>query len=130
MFSKEAIIKFLKIYAVFMLFALAVNLSMELLIPTPEQKQPLGIIMFYLLFNIPGSVVFLKKSYDPLRMGLLSLVLGFVFEFTFMLPDWVRRIYAFNIDGGVIVAIAVSAFYWFIAWGAPSYVFQKYIMKH
>jgi hypothetical protein len=127
--AKEKIIRFLEIYAVFMLFALLVNLSMELLIPTPEEKQAAGIVMFYALFSIPGSIVLLLKNYSPVRMGLLSLILGFVFEFSFMLPDWVLNIYALKIGGDVAGAVVVSAFYWFIAWGLPSYAIHKYLAR-
>jgi hypothetical protein len=127
--ARGKIIRFLEIYAVFMVFALLVNLSMELLIPTPEEKQATGIVMFYALFSIPGSIVLLLKNYRPVRMGLLSLVLGFVFEFAFMLPDWVLNIYTLKMGGDVIGAVIVSAFYWFIAWGLPSYAVRKYLAK-
>lgn len=122
-----------------MAFVLAINLSMELLI-SPEnhkiideygwayfiQHQFFGIIIFYLLFNFVGVLVFLKTNYRPLRMGILSFVLGFIFEFTFMLPEWVQNIYALRITEDVIGAIIVSSLYWFIPWGLPSYVIHKY----
>lgn len=114
-------LRFPVVYGVFVLFALAVNLSMEMLIPVPEAKDPLGIIMFYLIFSAPGSVIFLVKNYRPVRMGLLSAVLGMIFEFTFMRPDWVIN---FNIGGA-----AVSTVYWFIAWGVPSYFLHRFITK-
>ena len=38
MIMKDTIVKFFIIYLVFILFALSVNLSMEILIPTPEVK--------------------------------------------------------------------------------------------
>jgi hypothetical protein len=126
---KERLVRFVKIYLVFILFALLVNLSMELLIPTPEEKQATGIIMFYMIFNLFGSLIYHLKSYRPFKMGLLSLLIGFILEFSFMRPDWVLKIYAFSIGGDVIGAVIVTSFYWFIAWGIPSYVLHRYIFK-
>ncbi len=118
------LVKFFKIYSVFMAIALAINLSLEMLIPTPEEKNALVIVVFYLLFNLIGSSIFLFKSYRPLKMGTLSFVLGFIFEFTFMRPDWVQSIYALSIGGDVISAVIVSAIYWFIPWGVPAYIIR------
>lgn len=126
---KDRLLKFLKIYLAFILFALLVNLSMEILIPTPEEKQVLGIVMFYMLFSITGSLVFLFKGYRPLKMGLLSFVLGFFFEFAFMRPDWVLKIYSLEVGGDVFGAVIVSAVYWFIAWGIPSYFLHRYVFR-
>ena len=126
---KERLVKFLEIYAVFVLSALLVNLSMELLIPTPEEKQALMIIIFYMMFSFFGSLIYLLKNYRPVRMGLLSLVLGFVLEFVLMKPDWVLKIYAFNVDGDAIGAVLVTSLYWFIAWGIPSYVLHRYVFR-
>jgi hypothetical protein len=126
---KGKVVNFLKIYAVFILFALLVNLSMELLIPTPEEKQATMIIMFYMLFSLFGSLIYLLKNYRAVRMGLLSLVIGFVLEFAFMRPDWVLKIYGLNIGGDVIGAVLVTSLYWFIAWGIPSYVLHRYVFK-
>ena len=119
---KDKVIKFLKIYIIFILFVLTVNLSMEMFIPTPEEKNAVAIAIFYLIFSFPGSLIFLLKNYKPIRMGLLSLIIGFILEFAFMMPDWVQNIYSFNITGGVVVAVIVSAIYWFIAWGVPAYI--------
>jgi hypothetical protein len=130
---KDKIIRFLEVYLAFIGFALLVNLSLEILIPTPEEKQMAGIIMFYILFSFLGSLIFLFKNFRPLHMGLLSLIIGFILEFAFMRPDWVQNIYAFNISektiGPIVVAIIVSSFYWFIAWGIPSYLIHKYLLK-
>ena len=126
---KDKAVKFLKIYLVFMAVALAINLSMEMLIPTPEEKHASGIIMFYSLFSVAGSAIFLFKDYRPVIMGMLSFILGFIFEFTFMRPDWVMKIYALQIGGGEIVAVFVSAIYWFIPWGVPAYIIKKSIKK-
>jgi len=123
---KEKLFRFLKVYAVFMAVALVINLPMEMLIPTPEEKHASGIIIFYSLFNLAGSAVFLFKNYKHLMMGLLSFILGFVFEFTFMRPDWVMNIYAFNITGEIILTVIISAVYWFIPWGVPAYIIKKF----
>ena len=104
----DGILKFLKIYAVFMAFVLVVNLSMEVLIPTPEVKNVFGIVIFYLIFNLFGSLIFFLKSYKPEIMGGLSLVIGFVLEFAFMKPDWVNKIYALEISMGIFIAVVVG----------------------
>lgn len=119
------ILKFLKIYAIFMVFVLVVNLSMEVFIPTPEEKNVLAIIIFYLIFNLFGSLIFFFKKYKPEIMGGLSFVIGFVLEFAFMRPDWVHRIYSLQIQIGLILAVAISALYWFIAWGIPAYILDR-----
>jgi len=127
---KDNIIKFLKFYFVFMLCALLISLSMEMLIPTPEVKQALGIIMFYTIFNFVGCIIFLLKTYKPMKMGVLSLIIGFVLEFALMKPEWVQKIYIFKIDGDVIGALIVTSIYWLIAWGIPSYIIHKYLNKN
>jgi len=140
---RDKVIKFLKIFLVFLLFALAANLSMEILVPTPErekivaehgwvymvQSKMTGLTIFYAMFSFVGGVVFLFKFYEPIKMGFLSFVVGFVLEFAFMNPEWVQKIYALQIGGDVIVAVIVSAFYWFIPWGVPSYIFHTWIFK-
>jgi len=134
----NAIIKFLKIYSIFILFAILVNVSLEIIgaillkIPMPE-NNPItaiaGIVTFYLIFSFLGALIFLFKNYKARKMGLLSLIIGFVLEFTFMRPEWVQNIYAFKIGGDVIVAIIATSFYWFIAWGIPSYIIHKYCLN-
>ena len=126
---KERLVDFLKVYSVFILFALLVNVSMEMLIPTPEEKQLTGIVLFYLMFSFFGSAVYLLKKYRALAMGLLSLVIGFVLEFAFMRPEWVLNIYAVTISGDVVGAVVVSALYWFVAWGIPSYILHRYLFR-
>ena len=126
---KDKLIKFVKIYFVFILIALLINLTMEMTIPTPEEKNAAGIAMFYMLFSLPGSLVLLLKNYKPLIMGFLSLVIGFIMEFTFMRPDWVMKIYTVQIGGDVIGAVIISAIYWFIPWSVPSFLLQRYILK-
>ena len=125
---KAKLLKFLKIYIAFFLVAMLINLTMELTIPTPEEKNAFGIITLYILFSLPGSLIFLFKNYKPQIMGLFSLVIGFFFEFAFMRPDWVMKIYALNI-GESIGAVIISAIYWFIPWSIPTYVLQRYIIK-
>ncbi len=126
---KDKLVKFLKIYFVFILVALLINLTMEMTIPTPEEKNAIGIAMFYLLFSLPGSLVFLFKIYRPLIMGLLSFVIGFLMEFSFMRPEWVMKIYSLTVGPGEIVAVIVSAVYWFIPWGVSAFILQRYILK-
>jgi len=138
---RNLIVKFLQIYVVFVAFVLLVNLSLELLV-SPEnrkiieeqgwtyflQHQLVGIIIFFLIFSFVGTIIFLKTSYNPRKMGLLSFIIGFILEFTMMKPEWVQNIYAFKIGGDVIGAIIVSSLYWFVTWGAPSYIYNK--LKH
>ncbi len=126
---KERLLRFLKIYAAFVLVALLINLTMEMAIPTPEEKNAVGIAMFYLLFSLPGALVLLFRNYRPAKMGLLSLVIGFVFEFSFMRPDWVLKIYSLSAGPGEIVAVIISAIYWFIPWFVPCLILNKYVIK-
>jgi hypothetical protein len=129
MMWKKRAVDFLKVYAVFILFSMLVNLSMELLIPTPEEKQATGIIIFYTIFSFFGSMIYLFRKYRPVRMGLLSLLIGFLLEFALMRPAWVMNIYGLSITGDVIGAVLVSSLYWFIAWGIPSYALHQYVFK-
>lgn len=137
-------IKFLKIYMVFLLLVLLTNLSMEILVPTPERERTIaehgwdyflqskvtGIVIFYMTFNFAGSVISLLRDCGPSTMGILSFVAGFILEFAFMKPEWVMKIYAFEIGGDVVGAVIVSSFYWFIAWGLPAYIIHKFLIKH
>lgn len=132
---KRKLVRFLKIYLVFMLFVLVINLSVELLI-SPEnrktiaeqgwsyfvQHQLVGIIIFFVLFSLVGAMIFLKKKYKPKKMEILSFIIGFALEFIFMKPEWVQNIYALKIGEDVIGAVIGSSFYWLAAWGIPSYI--------
>ncbi|UCD73657.1 MAG: hypothetical protein JSW01_03205 [Candidatus Bathyarchaeota archaeon] len=116
-----------------MVSAVLLNLSMEVIFG-PENRQALlehgwqyliqhrlvGILIFYSIFNLAGTTILLKKDYGSREMGVLSLIIGFIFEFLWMRPDWVQDLSSLRITGGVIVAIIISAFYWFAAWGVPS----------
>jgi hypothetical protein len=124
---RDKIIKFIKIYSIFMAVALLINLPMEILIPTPEEKNPLAIIFFYTMFNFVGSIIFLLKKYQAKIMGILSFVLGFLLEFTFMRPDWVQDIYALNISVRILLPVLISAVYWFIPWSVPTFVLHKFL---
>jgi hypothetical protein len=126
---KEMFVDFFKVYAVFILFPLLINLSMEILIPTAEEKQVTGIIMFFLIFSFFGSLIYLKKNYRWVKMGMLSLLIGFILEFAFMRPEWVLNIYNSNITGDVIGAVLVTSLYWFIAWGIPSFALHRLFSK-
>lgn len=81
----------------------------------------MGILTFYSIFDLAGTMILLKKGYGSREMGILSLIFGFIFEFLWMRPDWVQDLSSLRITGGVVVAVIVSAFYWFAAWGVPSY---------
>jgi len=152
---KDKILKFLKIYAIFVVFAFMINVGvMEVLIGSlivPERQEftaehgleayaseiIFGVTMFYMLFSLPGALILHLKNFNPKKMGLLSLILGFILEFTVLQPNipegegggasWVQGWYAFNISGETIVGTLISAFYWFIVWGIPSYIFHKYL---
>lgn len=128
---KAVLIRFLKAYCVFLLFALLVNLSMEMLIPTPESasKEAGGIAMFYAIFSLFWSAAFLLSRWDAARMGLLSLAAGFILEFAAMRPDWVMKIYSLSAGPAEIGAVLVSALYWFMAWGVPAYVLGRFVLK-
>lgn len=137
------VVKFLKIYLVFLLFVLTVNLSLELIVPTPERKAFIDehgftsfitekikvIVIFYMFYNLLGSIIFLIKNYKWNKMGLLSFLFGFFLEFLLMKPDWVQNICALRITPSVITAVIISALYWFGAWGAPAYILQKLFLK-
>ena len=128
---KDMILRFLKVYAIFLIIALLINLSMEMLIPTPESasKEAGGIVMFYLMFSVFGSAAFLLTRWNAVRMGLLSLAVGFLLEFAAMRPDWVMKIYALSAGPAEIVAVLVSALYWFIPWGVPAYILRRFVLK-
>jgi len=128
---KEGIIKFLKIYALFFLFALSINLSLEivlrLILWIPEALDIRGIIIFFSIFSFFGTLIFFYKSYRPRKMGLLSLVFGQICEFTFMKPEWVQDFYALEISMDAIIPFILSSIiYWFPAWFIPSYIIHKY----
>jgi len=135
----KKLLKFLKTFAIFFIAPMLINMSMEMALG-PENREMIatqglaqfmstkfvGISSFYAIFGLLGAGVYLKKGYHFKTMGKASLALGFIFEFLFMRPSWVRGILSLRINGGVIVAVIVSAFYWWIVWGLPSYVIQKY----
>lgn len=140
---KNRVIKFLVIYIVFLLFVLVVNLTLEIITPTPERAAVIaecgwecflkekikGVVIFYVIFNFIGSVIFLLKNYKWKKMGQLSFIIGFILEFLLMRPDWVQNIFSFNITFSVITAVIISSLYWFGAWGAPAYLLHKFILK-
>jgi hypothetical protein len=89
------------------------------------QHRLFGILTFYSIFNLAGTMILLKRGYGSQEMGILSLIIGFIFEFLWMRPDWVQDLSSLRITGGVVVAVIVSAFYWFAAWGVPSRFLQS-----
>jgi len=130
---KLDLLRFVRTYLVFMVFAVLLNLSMEVVFG-PENRQALleygwlylvqyrllAILQFYLVFNLVGTLIFLRSGFGSRRMGILSWVVGFVLELAVMRPDWVLDIYALRVSGGLLVTVLISSFYWFAAWGVPS----------
>ncbi|MCD6591162.1 MAG: hypothetical protein J7K72_04285 [Candidatus Aenigmarchaeota archaeon] len=124
------IITFVKFYIMFFIFAILVNLSLEIafrfVLEIPEKLDIMGIIMFFIIFSLLGALVLFFKRYSAVKMGILSLIIGHICEFTFMRPEWVQNIYSLKIGMDVVVAFVVSSvFYWFPAWLIPSYVINR-----
>lgn len=129
-----------KVFLIFWLVSLATNLTMEVLVPTPEKAaiveehgwgyyytvQVRGIVLFYAIFSLAGSYVFVTQSYRTRMMGLLSTALGYFFEFAFMRPDWVRALLALQLSPALFFTLLVTTFYWYIAWGLPTYVTHRW----
>jgi len=154
---KNKIIRFLKIYLVFWLFAVAISVViMEILIGSilvPERQEfaaehgminysfeiLIGTTIFYTIFSFFGALIFYFKNYGCKKMGILSLLLGFILEFTILQPNipegegsgasWVQGWYSLNISGEIIVGTLISAIYWFIAWAGPTYIIHKFLAK-
>ncbi|MCD6108420.1 MAG: hypothetical protein J7J89_02960 [Thermoplasmata archaeon] len=132
--NKDKIFRFLKIYLVFIICTLAINLLLEIVLrfvfEIPEELDIRGIILFFSIFNLFGTVILFFKNYNPIKMGLLSLIFGQILEFTFMRPEWVLRMYAFEFSGETIAPFIISsALYWFPTWLIPSFIIHKYIMR-
>jgi len=131
---KDKIIEFLKIYLVFILFAVLINLFLEIslrfIFEIPETLDVKGIMIFFSIFNFFGALIFFFRRYKAKIMGLLSLVLGQVCEFSFMRPEWVQKIYALEIGMDVFMPFIISSIiYWFPAWLIPSYAIHRYLKK-
>ena len=130
---------FLKKYLLFYVSVLVVVYPLELIF-SPHHRVTIaeygwgyfirtslmGMGILYALLSLIGLLILLKMEYTPVRMGVLSLVLGFVIEFFFMKPDWVYTIARFQITAGVVIAVLLSALYWFLVWGFPSYMIKRY----
>lgn len=135
-------VKFGMVYLVFVLSAVLVNVAMEIAIQTPEKAEIVaehgwghylavevrGTILLYALFNLVGGVIYISTNLRSVEMGATSLVFGFVLEFAFMRPGWVLHILALRVVPADAVAVVVSAFYWYVAWGLPSYLIRCYVM--
>jgi len=136
----DRVVKFLKIYLVFIAYVLTVNIFLELVI-SPENHKIIaehgwdyflknvffGITVFYVIFNSVGTIIFIKKRYDPKRMGVLSLIIALILEFTVMRPEWVQNVYKFTISGETFGAIVVTSIFWFATWSVPSYLARKLV---
>ncbi|MBU7016308.1 MAG: hypothetical protein HXS44_02270 [Theionarchaea archaeon] len=130
---------FLKKYLLFYVSVLVVVIPLELIF-SPNHRVTIaeygwgyfirnslmGMGILYALLSFIGLLILLKMEYTPVRMGVLSLVLGFIIEFLFMKPGWVYSIARFQITVGIIIAVLLSAFYWFAVWGFPSYMLKRY----
>ena len=155
--KRSAVIRFLKIYLVFWLFAVAVSVViMEIIIGSlivPERQEFasehgmttytfevfFGTTIFYTIFSFFGALIFYFKNYNYKKMGLLSLLLGFILEFTILQPSipegegsgasWVQGWYSLNISGETIVGTLISAIYWFMSWAIPTYIIYKFLIK-
>ena len=155
--KRSTVIQFLKIYLVFWLFAVVISVViMEIIIGSlivPERQEFasehgitaytfevfFGTTIFYTIFSFFGALIFYFKNYSYKKIGILSLLLGFILEFTILQPNipegegsgasWVQGWYNLNINGETIVGTLISAVYWFIGWGLPSYVIHKYSTK-
>ena len=141
------ILHFLKVYLIFALVAVSVNVMfMELIIApliAPEHQKIIaeygweyfisniifGATILFMLLSLVGTVLFLKTNYTAKRMGILSIICGFALEFAFMQPEWAQDILSLSITGDAIGAVIVSSLYWFIPWGIPTYILHKYLTK-
>lgn len=128
-------------YLTFLGITLLVVLPLELLFSPHHRKtiaeyglpyfmrtSLLSMIFLFALISLLGLIIFLR-GYTPKKMGILSLVLGFAIEFLFMKPDWASAITRGAIKGGTLVAVFLSAIYWFAVWYAPSYGLQSLNQK-
>lgn len=126
-------------YLVFFFLTVLVVIPLELIFSPHHRKtiaeyglnyfirtSLLSMIILFAIISLVGLIIFLKKGYTPKQMGVLSLVLGFAIEFLFMKPDWVLSITGGTIKGGTLIAVLLSAFYWFAVWWIPSYGVQRF----
>ena len=64
---------FVKIYLVFVLFAMLINLLLEIflrfIVKIPEPLDIRGIVVFFLIFNFFGALILLYKDYNARMMG-------------------------------------------------------------
>ena len=139
---KINLLKFFKIWAIFLLYVFVLDITLELLL-SPEnhafiseygwetflQRRFFGILIFYIIFNTLGSFILFRKEYEPKKMGILSLVIAMFLEFTFMRPEWVENIYTSSISGDTVGAFAVTTIFWFSTWYVPSYIAKRFETK-
>lgn len=133
--KRKALHRFLELYGVFILFALVLNLTLEILLrvvaDVPEPLDILGIIMFFSLFDLAGAGILFRTGWRAKRMGILSMVGGQFLEFTFMRPEWVMRMCALEFSGETIAPFVISSvLYWFPAWALPSYFAHRMVLKN
>jgi hypothetical protein len=138
MIMKDKTATFLKVFLVFFIPVLVLNLTGELTI-SPEnkiriaengwaefiQEQVVGVVVLYILTGLIGTIVFLRTRLKWVVLGSLSLAIGAVLEFAFMRPQWVQDVFALHMDAGVMIAVVISALYWFIIWGLPAFLLAK-----
>ena len=137
------LVKFVKVCLVFVLLAVLTNVAMEITVPTPETAGVVAehgwshyltvnvrsLILFYALYNLIGGVIYNSTNLRSVEMGVFSLAVGFALEFAFRKPDWVHHILALQPTPGDFVGVVVSMFYWYIAWGLPSYLIGRYLLS-
>jgi len=119
---RKQIAKFLWTYLVFVASTMVVNVTLELLLGHPAW----GIVGFYALFSILGSLVLHWKRLKPLPMGMLSLAAGWFCELTFMKPDFLQDVHALRISARLIFTLVITSLYWFLAWGVPTWIVHRY----
>ena len=77
---KNKVVRFVGIYLIFMLFAVIINLLLEivfrLIFEIPESLDILGIILFFSVFNLLGALIFFYKSYKARKWGCYLSYLG------------------------------------------------------
>lgn len=129
--------KALKTFAVFFLLPMVVNMAMEMALG-PENRELIreegvaafmeekfrGIAMFYAIMAAFGSALFLR-GWKFEKLGVASTLLGFLFEFTFMMPDWAQEVLALQFSVRLLFTVAITAFYWWILWGAPAWLIER-----
>lgn len=124
---------------IFLIASFVINLTMKVVITAPEKmvfveehaagyyytNTTRGIVVFYAFYSVFGSLVFITTSYRTIKMGVLSMFLGFFLDFALMKPGWVLDFAYLQVIPGSVLAFAVSILSWFVSWAAPTYITHK-----